>query len=109
MGGLWNFISNQIYIFFVKVNKPYSSQCLPTTLLLCLQLFHLGGTTNTGSGPRVLASDHKFSDEKDAAYWRTQMVEVVLKEAMAKVGMRMEWLEKYEMVEGLVELLADID
>jgi hypothetical protein len=37
---------------------------------------------------------HKFSCEKDAAYWRTQMVEVVLKEAMAKVGMRMEWLEK---------------
>ena len=38
----------------------------------------------------------KFFGEKDAAYWRTQqMVEVlVLKEAMAKVGMRMEWLEK---------------
>jgi hypothetical protein len=52
------------------------------------------GTTNTGSGPRVLPSDHKFSGEKDAAYWRTQMVEVVLKEAMAKVGMRMEWFEK---------------
>ena len=33
--------------------------------------------------------------KSDAAYWRTQMVEVVLKEAMAKVvGMRMEWLEK---------------
>ena len=42
------------------------------------------GTTNTtGSGPRVLSSDHEFSGEKDAAYWRTQMVvvEVVLKEA----------------------------
>jgi len=52
------------------------------------------GTTNPGSGSSVLASDHKFSGEKDAAYWRTQMVEVVLKEAMAKVGMRMEWLGK---------------
>ena len=52
------------------------------------------GTINTGSGPRVLPSDHKFSGEKDAAYWRTQMVEVVLKEAMAKLGMRMEWFEK---------------
>ena len=57
------------------------------------------GAINSGrnsalSGMSVLSSDHKFSGEKDAAYWRTQMVEVVLKEAMAKVGMRMEWLEK---------------